>query len=167
MPEYAFAREARECFQSLLDSGAEGIAHLKTEPIVFLFVCGWKGAKQYQWGKAQRLTGLTALAMRGAIPDNAYEAANPQDFEAWMITLNHDLWERIATDEEKEQVVYHYLLQCGQDEERIPQLVEPDIIAFKAEVARYGHCLPAAQRFIEALSATAQEVLPFEEGEQP
>lgn len=129
------------------------LGHLAGVPLVFVFETGWKGDKEFLFGRVSMKSHLTAVALRGMLREGEpIECDNSE--KCFLIEVNHELWIAISNPDSgykpeeaearRRQGMYHLLLHCNiHPETQALMTSKPDTALFAEEISVWGEdCIP-------------------------
>jgi len=129
------------------------LGHLQGVPMVFVFETGWKGEKEFLFGRVSMKSHLAAVALRGLLREGeAIECDNSE--KCFLIEVNHELWIAISNpdsgykpeeaESKRRQGMYHLLLHCNiHPETQALMTSKPDTQLFSEEISVWGEdCIP-------------------------
>lgn len=134
--------------RDLISDPGKHLTHLQGVSIVPVFVSGWKGDKEFQFGRVSMKSHLAAVALQGMLREGEeIECDNSE--KCFLIEVNLDLWRAISNPdsgfkpEEAEarmrQGMYHLLLHCNvHPDTQALMTSQPDTRIFSEEVSVWG-----------------------------
>jgi len=133
---------------SLIKDPAMHLGHLQGVSLVFVMESGWKGDKEFLFGRVSLKSHLTAVALQGLLREGeTIECDNTE--KCFLVEVNEDLWNAISNPdsgykpEEAEakrlQGMYHLLLHCQvHPETQVLMTAKPDTRLFSEEISVWG-----------------------------
>lgn len=169
-----------ELARELISDPGKHLSHLQGVSIVPVFVSGWKGDKEFQFGRVSMKSHLAAAALQGMLREGEeVECDNTE--KCFLVEVNLDLWRMISspdsgfkpeeTEARKRQGMYHLLLHCQvHPETQALMTSQPDTRLFSEEVSVWGEDSlslkaimtrlknrPAQDSLLQSLYLTGQE----------
>lgn len=159
----------RALAQGLIEDPDKHLGHLQGWPIVYVFESGWKGDKEFDFGRVSMKSHLAAVALQGKLKEGE-EVTCDNTEKCFLIEINEDYWKLLdQVDKEgaadiREQCMYGLLCGCQVDEKGNPSTGKPDIRLFTEEISVYGEAhrnVQAIMKRVKGRQAGTEGGLPF------
>lgn len=143
----------------LIRDPSKHLGHLVGCNLIYVLEDGWKGEKEFDFGRVSMKSHLAAVALDGRLREGE-EVSCDNTEKLFLIEINKTLWQAMGqepdADEMRSMSLYHLLCGCIVDDRGNLKVTQPDVRLFTEEIHVWGEKHPRIQALLRRLKSGSE-----------